>query len=195
MKRTYIIMALLIVMVASLSAKAPVYVDLEEANQQISDLQAQIDAANTQNSELNSENDALDQNTLDQQDKIAQARGIIDDLRVSRGELYGARNRANDVEQKKRIIEQLEKNMAQEYQLEMMIDKFNGIINDNNIQYSANRKQIARNEIKIEQNTDEVAYLNACVELTSGNEGSLSDIFSRQDQASSSFDSFMSANQ
>lgn len=195
MKKSFLILVLLMITAVSVSAREPVYVDLEEANAEIDRLQTELDAAQAQNDELNAQNDQLDQDTADQNDKIAQAMAIIDDLRVSRGELYGARNRANDLEQKKRIIEQLEKNMAQEYQLQQMIDKFRDNINNNNIQYSANRKQIARNEITIDNHTEEIEYLNACVELTTGNESSLSDIFSRQDKASSDFDAFVSANQ
>ena len=195
MRKTYFILPIFILSMISASAREPVYVDLAEANQSISDMQAQNDAATQQNSELNSDNDALEQDNQKQRERIAEANRIIADLSVSRGELYGARNRTNDLDQKKRVAEQLEKNMSQEYQLQELIARFNRNIDDNNIKIAANRKQIARNNNTIEENTNEINYLQACVELTSGNENSLSDIFSRQESNTSAYDSFVSANQ
>ena len=124
-------------------------------------MQAQNDAATQQNSELASENDALEQDNQKQRDRIAEANSIIADLSVSRGELYGARNRTNDIDQKKRVAEQLEKNMGQEYQLQELIARFNRNIDDNNVKIAANRKQIARNNNTIEENTNEINYLQA----------------------------------
>ncbi|MDC7223624.1 MAG: hypothetical protein PQJ60_07760 [Spirochaetales bacterium] len=195
MKKQHFVVFLFSAIALSLTAKTPVFVDIAEANQAISDMQAQNDAATQQTSELTSENDALEQDNQKQRDRILEARQLISDLSVSRGELYAARNRTNDMEQKKRVVEQLEKNMIQENQLLGMIDRFNGTINDNNIKIAANKKQIARNNIQSDENLEEITYLQACVELTSNNEGSLEEIFSRQDSNSSAFDSFMSANQ
>ncbi len=194
MRKTFLILSVFSLAAALASAREPVYVDLTEANQSISDMQAQNDAATQQNSDLNSENDALEQDNQKQRDRIAEARRLIADLSVSRGELYGARNRTNDLDQKKRIVEQLERNMAQENQLRELIAQFNRNIEENNIKMNANRKQIARNNNTLESNSNEIAYLQACVELTSNNENSLDDIFSRQEGNTSAFDSFVSAN-
>ena len=195
MRKTILILSVFSLAAVLASAREPVYVDLAEANQSISDMQAQNDAATQQNNDLNSENDALEQDNQKQRDRIAEARRLIADLSVSRGELYGARNRTNDLDQKKRIVEQLERNMAQENQLRELIAQFNRNIEDNNIKMNANRKQIARNNNTMESNGNEIAYLQACVELTSNNENSLDDIFSRQEGNTSAFDSFVSANQ
>ncbi len=194
--KKYLFISLLITAVAFFAAaKEPVYVDIASTNQRISDLQARIDAANQQNSDLASENTQLEQDIQNRNDQIAEAQKLLIDLGVSRGELYAARNRANDQEQKKRIIEQLEKNMGQDHQIHVMIDKFTQCKADCEVKIAANKKQIARNNYNIADDTDEIGYLQSCVELTSNSENSLDEIFSKQSANTSAYDSFMSANQ
>ncbi len=194
MKKSLFLLILFTAFIAIAAAKEPVYVDIAATNQSIAELQAEIDAATRQNSDLTNENASLEQDNQKEMDRIAEAQKLIDELGVSRGELYGARNKTNDMDQKKRVAEQLDTNMAQEHQLQLLIDRFNGNINSNNIKMTANRKQIARNNLTIRENNDQIAYLQACIDLTSNNENSLDSIFSKQDSNSSAFDSFVNAN-
>ena len=180
---------------ALLAARVPVFVDITSAENEISQRQQANDAAAGQSGDLESQIESLEQDNQAQRDKIAQARELISDLSVSRGELYAARNRTNDLEQKKRVVEQLTKNMAQDFELQGMIEKFTKKIEDNNILIEAHRKQIARNNLSIRENEEEIDYLRQCVTMTEGNENSLDDIISRQNSNSSAFDSFVSANQ
>jgi multidrug efflux pump subunit AcrB len=195
MKKQIILPLLLTVLAFSLAAKEPVFVDITEANETLAILQAQNDAAAQQISELNSDIDALLQNNEVQVGNIVEARELIADLGVSRGELYAARNRTNDLDQKKRVAEKLEKNMGQEHQLQLVIEKFNETIEKNNFKITADKKQIARDNIQSVENNMEITFLQSCISITSDNENNLEDIFSRQDGNSSAYDAFMSANQ
>ena len=179
---------------ALLTARVPVFVDITAAEADISARQQANEQSASLSEDLEGRIEALEQDNLAQQDKIAQAEELLKELGASRGELYGARNRSIDQDQKGRAAAQLEKNMAQEYELRGMIDRFKKNIGDNNILIQAHRKQIARNNLSIKENEEEIDYLRECVTLTEGNENSLDDIFSRQDSATSAFDSFVSAN-
>ena len=81
-------------------ARVPVFVDITAAEADMAARQQANEQSASMSADLESRIEALEQDNRAEQDKLARAEELLGELSVSRGELYGARNRAIDPGQK-----------------------------------------------------------------------------------------------
>lgn len=169
MKRVVVLTMAMVVMVGGLvvaEQKNLPYVDIEAANQEIADLQANNEERTQQSEELSQENDALASEIQQDQQSLVEIDPILARVEAELTELFAVNRTIVDEQMKDRSEEAIGRARTIKADLQRQMRVLNERIRTNRQQMEENRERIRINRRRIGENEEQIMFLEAAIAQT-----------------------------
>jgi chromosome segregation ATPase len=179
MKNTIAFFIAFIVVAMSLSAANydnPILVDLNYAQSEIADLEEINERLDNDSSEKTSRKESLDAEISSIQDNLVTINTHLDALWAAAGTLHSMALNTADSETRRRLLNELETNQAQRYELEgMKATQYQEIAVKKQSCYVTNRR-ITKNTVDIKNNQERIDWFQRCIAFTEATYPDVDDI-------------------
>ncbi len=169
MKNTIAVLITFIFVAMSLSAANydnPILVDLNYARSEIAGLEEINLSLDNDSGEKTSQKKTIDTEISSKQDSIVTINTHLDDLWAAAGTLHAMVINSVNSETKRRLLDELETNQAQRYELEGLKETlYQEIAVKKQSFYVANRR-ITKNTVDIDDNQERIDWFQRCIAFT-----------------------------
>lgn len=170
--------------ILTLNAQTPTphYVDINDAEVEISMLESRNQEMAQAAAILDDENRQLEDEIVQGEGFIVLADQMIDRLSASAGELYTLMQSISDGETRRELQTRMDENRRSRYDLENRKRRENEAITRARDKIETNRKHIAVNRVRSKANDQRGEYLQACIDLSVSENRDVDSILDNADQ-------------
>ena len=182
MKRSLFSLVGVVLLAPALLAQSPHFVVVDEAENEIAELESRNRELAQRSQTLDAENSALEAEIRRSQEFIILADDMVDRLSASAGEIYTLTQSVVDPETRRELQSRMDDNRRSRYELESRKRRENEAITRAEEQIDNNRKMIAVNRVRSRANEQRIEYLRACIDLSISENRDLDSVLDNADQ-------------
>jgi hypothetical protein len=195
MKNTIAFLIAFIFVAMSLSAANydnPILVDLNYARSEIADLEEINERLDNDSSEKTSRKVSLDAEISSIQDNLFTINTHLDALWATAGTLHSMVLNSADSETRRRLLNELETNQAQRYELESMKATLYQEITVKKQSFHVANRRITKNTVDIDNNQDRIDWFQRCITFTEARYPKVDDIIVESQSLTEAVSDFLS---